>query len=213
SDVTGSISIDKGEDLIKAQNFSALDNLRGKAAGVNIFSNSSQPGAYANRVVIRGTATINSSSNPLYVVDGVVMEDFQLINPNDIERIEVLKDASSAAIYGARGANGVILVTTKRGSKDGRKLVSYQGSVGFSSPQRLMNVLDANQWVEAFMTGLENENTYQGKSWSLDKTDWFNDPTYFDGNGNPLYNTNWQEEATRTAVTHNHQLNIQQGDE
>ncbi len=213
SDVTGSISIAKGEDMIKAQNFSALDNLRGKAAGVNIFSNSSQPGAYANRVVIRGTATINSSSNPLYVVDGVVMEDFQLINPNDIERIEVLKDASSAAIYGARGANGVILVTTKRGSKDGRKLVSYQGSVGFSSPQRLMNVLDANQWVEAFMTGLENENTYQGKSWSLDKTDWFNDPTYFDGNGNPLYNTNWQEEATRTAVTHNHQLNIQQGDE
>ncbi len=213
SDVTGSISIAKGEDMIKAQNFSALDNLRGKASGVNIFSNSSQPGAYANRVVIRGTATINSSSNPLYVVDGVVMEDFQLINPNDIERIEVLKDASSAAIYGARGANGVILVTTKRGSKDGRKTISYQGSVGFSSPQRLMKVLDANQWVEAFMTGLENENTYQGKSWSLNKTDWFNDPTYFDSNGNPLYNTNWQEEATRTAASHNHQLNIQQGDE
>src|SRR5690606_23846664 len=185
----------------------------GKAAGVNVFSNSSQPGAYANRVVIRGTATINSPSNPLYVVDGGVTEDFQLINPNDIERIEVLKDASSVAIYGARGANGVILVTTKRGNKDERKTISYQGSVGFSSPQRFMKVLDANQWVEAFMIGLENENKYQGKSWSLNKADWFNDPTYFDSNGNPLYNTDWQREATRTAVTNNHQLNIQQGDE
>lgn len=213
SDVTGSISIAKGEDMIKSQNFSALDNLRGKAAGVNIYSNSSQPGAYANRVVIRGTATINSSSNPLYVVDGVVMEDFHLLNPNDIERIEVLKDASSAAIYGARGANGVILVTTKRGTKDGRQTVSYQGSLGSSSPQRFMEVLDANEWVEAFMIGLENENKWHGKDWSLDRADWFNDPNYFDGSGNPLYNTDWQKEATRSAISQNHQLNIQQGDQ
>lgn len=213
SDVTGSISVAKGEDMIKAQNFSPLDNLRGKAAGVNIYSNSSQPGAYANRVVIRGTATINSSSNPLYVVDGVVMEDFHLLNPNDIERIEVLKDASSAAIYGARGANGVILVTTKRGTKDGRKTISYQASASVSSPQRFMDVLDANEWVDAFMIGLENENKWHDKSWSLDKKDWFNDANYFDNNGNPLYNTDWQREATRTALSHNHQLNIQQGDE
>lgn len=213
SDVTGSISIAKGEDMIKAQNFSPLDNLRGKAAGVNIYSNSSQPGAYANRVVIRGTATINSSSNPLYVVDGVVMEDFHLLNPNNIERIEVLKDASSAAIYGARGANGVILVTTKRGTKDGSKNVSYQGSVSTSSPQSFMEVLDANEWITAFMTGLENENRWHGKDWSLDKTDWFNDPNYFDEQGNPLYNTNWQEEATRNAISQNHQLSIQQGDQ
>jgi len=150
SDVTGSIAIAKGADMVKAQNFSPLDNLRGKAAGVNIFSNSSQPGAYANRVIIRGTATINSSSNPLYVVDGVVMEDFHLLNPNDIERIEVLKDASSAAIYGARGANGVILVTTKRGNKDGRRTISYQGSVGSSSAQHYMDVLSGQEWVDAF---------------------------------------------------------------
>src|SRR5690606_30711250 len=211
SDVTGSISIAKGEDMIKAQNFSPLDNLRGKAAGVNIYSNSSQPGAYANRVVIRGMATINSSSNPLYVVDGVVMEDFHLLNPNDIERIEVLKDASSAAIYGARGANGVILVSTKRGTKDGRKTVSYQGSVSSSSAQRYMDVLNAQEWVDAFMIGLENENKWHGKSWSLDKKTWFNDANYFDGNGNPLYDTDWQREATRSALSHNHQLNIQQG--
>ncbi|APU99358.1 TonB-dependent receptor [Sphingobacterium siyangense] len=213
SDVTGSIAMVKGADMIKDQSFSPLDALRGKASGVNIFSNSSQPGAYGNRVVIRGVATINSSSNPLYVVDGVVMEDFNLLNPNDIENIEVLKDASSAAIYGARGANGVILVTTKRGNKDGSRTISYQGSAGVSSAQRYMDVLNAQEWVDAFMIGLENENKYQGKSWSLDKKTWFNDENYFDGNGNPLYDTDWQKEATRTAISHNHQLNVQQGDE
>ena len=210
SDVTGSIGVAKGDDLTKNQNFSALDNLRGKVSGVNIFSNSSQPGAYSNRVVIRGMATINASSNPLYVVDGVVMENFDLVNPNDIESMEVLKDASAAAIYGARGANGVIMVTTKRGKKDGEGVqISYQGSVSASHIARKMDTMTAQEWCDAFMIGLENENKYQGKSWSLNRTDWFNDPDYFT-NGNPIYDTNWQDEATRTAVSHNHQLNIQQ---
>lgn len=211
SDVTGSIATAKGEELTKQQSFSALENLRGKVSGVNIFSNSSQPGAYSNRVVIRGMSTINSSSDPLYVVDGVVMENFDLVNPNDIESMEVLKDASAAAIYGARGANGVIMVTTKRGKKDGEGTsISYQGSVSVSTMARKMDVMNAQEWCDAFMIGLENENKYQGKNWSLNRTDWFNDPTYFDANGNPIYDTDWQDEATRTAVSHNHQLNIQQ---
>ena len=211
SDVTGSIATAKGEELVKQQSFSALDNLRGKVSGVNIFSNSSQPGAYNNRVIIRGMATINSSSDPLYVVDGVVMENFALVNPNDIESMEVLKDASAAAIYGARGANGVIMVTTKRGKKDGEGIsVSYQGSVSVSSMARKMKTLNAQEWCDAFMIGLENENKYQGTNWSLNRTDWFNDPVYFDSNGNPFYDTDWQDEATRNAVSHNHQLNIQQ---
>ena len=210
SDVTGSIGVAKGDELTKNQNFSALDNLRGKVSGVNIFSNSSQPGAYSNRVVIRGMATINASTNPLYVVDGVVMENFDLVNPNDIESMEVLKDASAAAIYGARGANGVIMVTTKRGKKDGEGVqISYQGSVSASHIARKMDTMTAQEWCDAFMIGLENENKYQGKNWSLNRTDWFNDPDYFT-NGNPIYDTNWQDEATRTAVSHNHQLNIQQ---
>ena len=210
SDVTGSIGVAKGDELTKNQNFSALDNLRGKVSGVNIFSNSSQPGAYSNRVVIRGMATINASSNPLYVVDGVVMENFDLVNPNDIESMEVLKDASAAAIYGARGANGVIMVTTKRGKKDGEGVqISYQGSVSASHIARKMDTMTAQEWCDAFMIGLENENKYQGKNWSLNRTDWFNDPDYFT-NGNPIYDTNWQDEATRTAVSHNHQINIQQ---
>lgn len=211
SDVTGSIGVAKGEELQKNQNFSALDNLRGKVSGVNIFSNSSQPGAYANRVVIRGMATINASSNPLYVVDGVVMENFELVNPNDIESMEVLKDASAAAIYGARGANGVILVTTKRGKKGGEgTTISYQGSVSASHIARKMDTLTAEEWCEAFMQGLANENKWQGKNWSLNRADWFNDRDYFDASGNPLYDTNWQDEATRTAVSHNHQINVQQ---
>ncbi len=210
SDVTGSIAVTKGEDMIKAQNFSAIENLRGKASGVNIYSNSSQPGAYSNRVIIRGMSTINSSSNPLYVVDGVVMENFNLLNPNDIESMEVLKDASAAAIYGARGANGVILVTTKRGNKTDGTSISYQGSVSLSTVARYMDVLNAREWTDAFMIGLENENKYQGKSWELDRAKWFTDRNYFDASGNPLYDTDWQREATRNAFSQNHQLNIQQ---
>lgn len=212
SDVTGSISVTKGDEIVKSQSFSALENLRGKASGVNIFSNSAQPGASQSRVIIRGVSTINSSSNPLYVVDGVVMEDFYLVNPNDIERIEVLKDASAAAIYGARGANGVIMVTTKRGmsGSEGTK-VSYQGSVSLGTVARYMDTLNGQEWTDTFMQGLENENKWQGKNWSLNRADWFNDSRYFDSNGNPLYDTNWQKEATHTAVSHNHQLNIQQG--
>ena len=211
SDVTGSIATAKGDELTKQQSFSALENLRGKVSGVNIFSNSSQPGAYSNRVVIRGIATINSSSDPLYVVDGVVMENFDLVNPNDIESMEVLKDASAAAIYGARGANGVIMVTTKRGKKDGEGIrISYQGSVTLSTMARKMDVMNAQEWCDTFMKGLENENKYQGANWSLDRTDWFNNPTYFDASGNPLYDTDWQDEATRNSISHNHQINIQQ---
>jgi TonB-linked SusC/RagA family outer membrane protein len=211
SDVTGSIGVAKGDDLVKTQTFSALEGLRGKVSGVNIFSNSSQPGAYSNRVVIRGMATINASTDPLYIVDGVAMEDFSLVNPNDIESMEVLKDASAAAIYGARGANGVIMVTTKRGKKGGEgTAISYQGSVSVSSIARKMDVLSAQEWCDAFMQGLANENKYQGTNWSLNRTDWFTDRNYFDASGNPIYDTNWQDEATHTAVSHNHQLNIQQ---
>ena len=205
SDVTGSISTAKGDDLVKNQSFSALDNLRGKVSGVNIFSNSSQPGAYSNRVVIRGIATINSSSNPLYVVDGVP------VSSGNTGQMEVLKDASAAAIYGARGANGVIMVTTKRGKKDGEGVaISYQGSVSVSSIARKMDLLNAQEWTDTFMKGLENENKWLGTNWSLNRTDWFTDRNYFDANGNPIYDTDWQDEATRTAVSHNHQLNIQQ---
>jgi TonB-linked SusC/RagA family outer membrane protein len=212
SDVTGSISTTKGSDIIKIQSFNALEGLRGKAAGVNIFSNTGQPGGEL-RVVIRGISTINASASPLYVVDGVVMSDFNLLNPNDIESIEVLKDASSAAIYGARGANGVILVTTKRGGNTGnRAQVSYDGSASISSMLRYMDVMDAGEWMSAFKQGLENANQFQGKNFDTDLSKIFTDPKLFK-NGQPIYNTDWQKEASQTAISHNHQLSIQRGGE
>jgi TonB-linked SusC/RagA family outer membrane protein len=213
SDVTGSISTAKGSDIAKIQAFNALEGLRGKAAGVNIFSNTGQPGGEL-RVIIRGISTINASAKPLYVVDGVVMENFQFLNPNDIESIEVLKDASSAAIYGACGANGVILVTSKRGGNTGNRAhISYDASVSFSSMLRYMDVMDANEWMSTFKQGLENANAWQNKNFTTDLSAIFTDDRLFNAAGTPKYNTNWQKEASRTAVSHNHQLSIQRGDE
>src|SRR5690606_18774695 len=111
SDLTGSIGVLSAEDLLQAPVNNALQGMKGRVAGVNVFLNSGSPSG-SPRILIRGLGTINSSSNPLFVVDGVAMESIQFLNPNDIERMEVLKDASSTAIYGARGANGVILITT-----------------------------------------------------------------------------------------------------
>ena len=159
SDVTGSISVAGAEDILKTSSFNALDGLKGKASGVNIFSNSGQPGG-ATRVMIRGIGTINSSSNPLYVVDGVVMEDFQFLNPNDIERIEVLKDASATAIYGARGANGVIMVTTKRGLSGEGVSVSYNGYVSMSHKASKMDVLNSAEFIETLQKSYDNYNKW-----------------------------------------------------
>jgi TonB-dependent SusC/RagA subfamily outer membrane receptor len=127
----------------------------------------------------------------------------------------VLKDASSAAIYGARGANGVILVTTKRGKTDGDGVaVTYYGQLSVGTIARTMDVLDADQWLKAFQQGLENANAWYGTSYSTRLADHFTDTRLFtpnaDGSVTPIYNTNWQDEATRTAVSHNHQINIQQ---
>ena len=213
SDVTGSISTAKGSDIIKSQAFNALEGLKGKAAGVNIFSNTGQPGGEL-RVIIRGISTINASASPLYVVDGVVMTNFQFLNPNDIESIEVLKDASSAAIYGARGANGVILVTTKRGGNTGNSArISYDGSMTVSTMSRYMDVMDANEWMAAFKQGLENANEFRGKNFTTDLSQIFTDERLFKSDGSPIYNTDWQKESSRTAISHNHQLSIQRGNE
>ncbi len=212
SDVTGSIATAKGSDIIKSQSFNALEGLRGKAAGVNIFSNTGQPGGEL-RVIIRGIATINASASPLYVVDGVVMSNFQYLNPNDIESIEILKDASSAAIYGARGANGVVLVTTKRGGNTGNQArISYDGSVSLSAMSRYMDVMDSNEWMATFKQGLENANAWQSRNFTTDLSQIFTDPRFFNSDGTPIYDTDWQREASRLAISHNHQLNIQRGD-
>lgn len=208
SDLTGSVSTTKGKDIIKQQSFSALEGLKGKAAGVNIFTNTGQPGGEM-RVIIRGISTINASASPLYIVDGVAMSDFNLLNPNDIESIEVLKDASAAAIYGARGANGVIMVTTKRGNAGKGVHISYDGSVSISSMAKKMDVMNSAEWMAAFKQGLENANAWQGKNFDTDLSKIFTDQRFFTADGTPIYDTDWQDEASRTAISHNHQLSIQ----
>ena len=212
SDLTGSSSTTKGSEILKMQGFNALEGLKGKAAGVNIFNNTGQPGGEM-RVIIRGISTINASSSPLYIVDGVAMTDFQFLNPNDIESIEVLKDASSAAIYGARGANGVIMVTTKRGNAGKGAHIKYDGSFSVSSMARKMDVMNASEWMSAFKQGLENANKFQGMNFDTDLSKIFTDTRYFDSNGNPLYDTDWQDECSRVAVSHNHELSIQRSGE
>lgn len=212
SDVTGSVGVVDAADILERPSFNALQGMKGKVAGVNIFSNSGSPTG-STRVIIRGVNSITTSTNPLYVVDGVVMEDFHLVNPNDIERIEVLKDASSAAIYGARGANGVILVTTRRGAKSGEMVVGYDGYVSVGKIRKKMDVMNSEEWLEVIKRGYENAPKYRDYDPGEEPTIDFTDPRLFDSNGNPLYDTDWQEEATRTAVSHNHQLSIQQGNE
>ncbi|MEN6452820.1 MAG: carboxypeptidase-like regulatory domain-containing protein, partial [Prolixibacteraceae bacterium] len=210
SDLAGSVGIANAEDILKTSSFSALQGMKGKVSGVNIFTNSGNPTG-GSRVIIRGINSINTSTDPLYVVDGVQMSDFQYINPNDIERIEVLKDASAAAIYGARGANGVILVTTKRGKGAGEGVtMSYDGWVSVGVLARKVDVMNSAEFMEMEEKGFANFSKYDAsKKYAGMEVD-RSDPLLFDSNGNPLYDTDWQDEVTRTAVSHSHQLSIQQ---
>ncbi len=210
SDIAGSISVASAEDVLKTSSFNALQGLKGKAAGVNIFTNSGNPSGNT-RVVIRGINSINTNTEPLYVVDGVQMTDFQLVNPNDIERIEVLKDASAAAIYGARGANGVILVTTKRGSGEGDGVtVSYNGWASVGVLAKKVDLMNAKEFMQMEDIGFANLSKYSQSASKAGLTVDRSDPLLFDSSGNPLYDTDWQDETTRTAVSYNHQLSIQQ---
>lgn len=205
SDLTGSVGVLSGEDLLQAPVSNALQGMKGRVAGVNVFLNSGSPSG-SPRILIRGLGTINSSSNPLFVVDGVAMENIQFLNPNDIERMEVLKDASSTAIYGARGANGVILITTRRGAKTTGTIVGYDGFVNVGMLPRKIDVLNSAEWLEVIERGFANHSKYStGNIPALTRED----PRLFDAQGNPLYDTDWQEEATRTAVSHNHQFSVQ----
>lgn len=219
SDVTGAISVATADDLLARPQFNALEGLRGKAAGVNILSATGNPlglNESGPRIIIRGMNSLNTSSDPLFVVDGVQMTDFQFVNPNDIERMEVLKDASATAIYGARGANGVILVTTKRGNAgEDKTLVSYNGYVSVGTMAKKVDLMNAEEFMQMEEMAFANLSKYPaGRKTLSDRglTEWIprrTDPLYFDANGKPLYDTDWQEETTRNALSHSHQLNIQ----
>ncbi|MCL1933228.1 MAG: TonB-dependent receptor [Candidatus Azobacteroides sp.] len=213
SDVTGSISVASGADILATPSFNALEGLRGKAAGVNIFVNTGNPlgvDETGPRVIIRGINSISTNTDPLYVVDGVQMNELQYINPNNIERMEVLKDASATAIYGARGANGVILITTKRGQEGEGVTVSYDGWIKVRTLAKKVDLLNASEFMQVEETGFSNIGKYDPNSPYIGLKPNRSDPMLFDGNGNPLYDTDWQDEATRTSFSQNHQLSIQQ---
>ena len=212
SDVTGAVATIKGEQLMDKPAPNISQALEGKVAGVDVSVNSNAPGAGA-KVRVRGIGSINSNIDPLYVVDGVIGVDGNSINPNDIASLEVLKDASSTAIFGSRGANGVIIITTKRGRRGGTA-VTYDGNVNETDLYRHLKTLNSDQFVQIYNQSFANGSKFDpnGAVWTppvaLNHT---NFPLLFDANDKPLYNTNWEKEVYKPSTSTSHQINFQGG--
>ena len=199
--VTGSTVQVKGEELAKLNSTSALGAMQSSTPGVSIMSSNGQPGSGYN-VNIRGMGTTGSYA-PLYVIDGVAGGDINALNPSDIESIDVLKDAASCAIYGARGANGVILVTTKQG-KSGKITVTYDGFYGVQNVQKMPQLLNARQ----YMNIQDQVNFNMGK----DPIDWVNtlNPALYNSiKDGSFVGTDWLEAIRNSnAPNTNHAINI-----
>lgn len=149
SDLTGAVTTVRSEDLKKTPVATLDQALQGRAAGVTVNASSGQPGAAAE-VRIRGIGTVNNSA-PIYVVDGVILDDISFLSPSDIASTEILKDASATAIYGSRGANGVIIVTTKNGNNEGRAQVSFDMYVGWQNRWRALDVMGRDEFVQTYL--------------------------------------------------------------
>jgi TonB-linked SusC/RagA family outer membrane protein len=196
--VTAAISSVDSEDLDKTKPSRIEDVLKGKVSGVQITQSSGQPGS-DSKVRIRGIGTINNSE-PLYIVDGMAVGGgISYLNPSDIESVEILKDAASAAVYGARAANGVILITTKQGSK-GAANVNYDFSYGWQNPWKKKSVLDATEYMVIMNEALLNDG---------------NSPRYSQEEiANAGEGTDWQDETFNyNAPIVNHQVSIDGGSE
>ena len=229
SDLTGSVGSVKAAQLQERPAASVNEALSGRIAGVQVSTNSGRPGGQT-KIRIRGFSSISSSNNPLYVIDGVFLptgsqtqnsNSIDYINPNDIASVEVLKDASATAIYGARGANGVVLITTKRGSS-GAPRISYDAdfSVPTIGPHRV-DMLNAQQYIQVENLAYDNIKVYDPAGWAAGNYATAVDPRVkrkslpllFDANGNPLYNTDWLKASTQKKLGQNHQLGITGGNE
>ncbi len=184
SDITGSTANVKGDDLYKQPVLTASQALQGKVAGVQIIS-SGQPGS-SPQIRVRGVGTTLSATTALYVVDGVLTDDISNINTADIVDMNILKDASAAAIYGSRGANGVIIITTKKG-KEGKLVINYNNNLGFRQASNLVEMANSREY----------SNYVQAAT----------------GNAPPSspYNTNWYDVILRTALQQNHNLSLSSG--
>ncbi len=196
-DLTGAVvSLDTDEMTLGAATSSAAQMLQGRAAGVEISANDGEPGQGLN-IVIRGVTSLSNSNEPLYVVDGFPLAAGVSIAPEDIETIDILKDAASAAIYGSRGSSGVILITTKKG-KAGRTEINYEGYTGL---QNLTGSVDYLNWADH--TRVRNEQYAEGPN---DGNPWYN----ADDIALP-FNTDWLEEGTRDALIQSHTLRASGG--
>lgn len=195
ADLTGSVANINTEKLNTQSNANIGQALQGKIAGVDIVSQGGAPGS-GTRIMVRGIGTLNNSS-PLYIVDGMYMNSIDHINPNDIASIDVLKDASSAAIYGSRAANGVIIVTTKEGSNtEGKPIIDLSVNLGISTASKFLDMLDAKGWAE--VTTIARQAI--GKP-ALDMaTDLANKP-----------DNDWQDIMFRPALMQNYNLSVKGG--
>jgi TonB-linked SusC/RagA family outer membrane protein len=197
SSISGSVSTVSAQEIAERPILRVEQALQGRTAGVQVAQNSGSPGSTLS-VRVRGVGTINNA-DPLYIVDGIPVDGLDFLNPNDIETINVLKDAASAAIYGSRGANGVVLITTKGGKRNQDGKVSYEAYYGIQRAQRYMELLNAREYAT-----LQNEAYVAAGKTPLPE---FANPELL-GEG-----TNWQEAIFETAPIASHQLSFTGGGE
>lgn len=191
-DLTSSIASVKADEIVKQPSTTAMQSLQGKLSGVTIV-NSDQPGSNPS-VIIRGLGTALGGRDPLYVVDGMIVPNITNINPRDIESIDVMKDAASAAIYGVRAANGVVIVTTKSG-KRGKTKVTYDSYYGFKTILNKVDMANSREYAQYF----NEERKANGKTTFLSE--------------NQKYDTDWLKELTKTGIVQDNNITISGGGE
>ncbi len=205
NDLTGSVTAIKPDELNKGMVTNAQDMMQGKIAGVSVTSASGAPGAGAT-IRVRGGSSLNASNDPLIVIDGLAMDNngvkglsnpLSMVNPADIETFTVLKDASATAIYGSRGSNGVIIITTKKGKAGQNLQVSYNGSVGFSVKKKLRETMSGDEFAQ-YITDLYGADSEAVANLGYAK----------EGETPVIYNTDWQEEIYRTALSTDHNVTL-----
>ena len=213
SDVTGSISSIAGKDINDLPVSNALQAMQGRAAGVNIIQNTGAPGS-STTIKIRGTGTVNDA-DPLYVVDGFIVDNIDWLNPNDIANVEVFKDAASSAVYGSRAANGVVAITTKSG-KSGKTKITYDGYVGISNPWKTIDVMNTEQYA-LMMDYVNGSSTYSadGRMYMTKNPDgsYSYDPAKQQlidtvRNNSP---SSWWDAITRTGFKQSHGVSVSGG--
>lgn len=221
SDVTGSLSVIGQKEIEAMPVTNAMQAMQGKMAGVDITSNE-RPGEIGS-IRIRGERSINASNSPLFVVDGIPLQGtgIENFNPNDIESINVLKDASATAIYGSRGANGVVIVTTKRGSKGNLKL-SYSGTLSIVTLKDYREMMNAAEWIEYARNAQRNYGNYpdvptleaDNQLFNKDPYAWANIEKGWNGgiwDGSKVSTYDWASAGHQTAITHEHTLSVSGG--